>query len=69
MVRILGVALLLGGCSHGLQPGAVTNDEPDINVVPVKYKPDILIHCILGRAFHYYPSFEDQSCPVGKPLH
>ncbi len=39
---ILGMVLLLGGCSHGMQSGPVTNDNPDVNVLPVNYRPDIL---------------------------
>jgi hypothetical protein len=40
---ILGLALLLGGCSHGLGFGdAAAANDPDINVYPANYKPDIL---------------------------
>lgn len=41
--RIVGLTLLLGGCSHGhsLIEGDAPND-PDINVYPANYKPEIL---------------------------
>jgi hypothetical protein len=45
----LGLALVLGGCSHdhGLNVMA-GGDDDDVNVRPVNYKPDIL------RAMHAY---------------
>jgi hypothetical protein len=40
---ILGLALFLGGCAHGLGFGdATAANDPDINVFPANYKPDIL---------------------------
>jgi hypothetical protein len=40
---ILGLTLVLGGCSHGLGFGnAAAADDPDINVYPANYKPDLL---------------------------
>jgi hypothetical protein len=44
-VTILGLALLLAGCSHGGGLSVGSSDsgvDDDINVRPVNYKPDIL---------------------------
>jgi hypothetical protein len=40
---IFGLALVLGGCAHGPSFGDATPaNDPDINVLPANYKPDIV---------------------------
>ena len=40
---MLGLAVVLGGCAHGLSfGGTAPESDPDINVFPANYKPDIL---------------------------
>ena len=47
---VFGLALAVGGCSHGQGPNvaASSTDDDDVNVRPANYKPDIL------RAMHAY---------------
>jgi hypothetical protein len=48
---LLGLALVLGGCAHGSGFGDATPaNDPDINVYPANYKPDIV------AAMHAYLS-------------
>src|SRR5579863_9125312 len=48
---MLGLALLLGGCANGMSIGGATPaNDPDINVYPANYKPDIV------AAMHAYLS-------------
>ena len=48
---LLGLALVLGGCAHGSGFGDTTPaNDPDINVYPANYKPDIV------AAMHAYLS-------------
>lgn len=40
---LVGLTLLLGGCASGLNiAGATPTNDPDINVYPANYKPEIL---------------------------
>ncbi len=39
---ILGMTLLLGACAHGLGSSDTPANDPDINVYPANYKPEIL---------------------------
>src|SRR5581483_222833 len=42
-VALVGLTLLLGGCASGLNVGGATAaNDPDINVYPANYKPEIL---------------------------
>lgn len=48
---MLGLTLLLGGCASGLSFGGTTAaNDPDINVYPANYKPEILgaLHAYLS---------------------
>jgi len=48
---MLGLALLLGGCASGMSIGGATpENDPDINVYPANYKPEIV------AAMHAYLS-------------
>jgi hypothetical protein len=40
---LFALALALGGCAHGSSfGGAAAENDPDINVLPANYKPEIL---------------------------
>jgi hypothetical protein len=39
---LLGLTLALGGCANGLSLGGTPQNDPDINVYPATYKPEIL---------------------------
>jgi hypothetical protein len=48
---LLAFVLALGGCAHGSSPGgAAPENDPDINVLPANYKPEIV------AAMHAYLS-------------